>query len=146
MKTKGKTLRASAIIEISVVFPMILFAIITLVIVVVFCYLQCRLKLEGERELFASEARGERIINLNYDNYRSELGEIYGSTDQISQVVTLFSTQRTFSSQEMVNVDKKKGMMMTNYSVYNQSLYRSNFKERYELLLLSRSIARIETG
>lgn len=140
MKKGGKTLKASAIVELSMIFPMILFVIITLVIVVVFCFLQSKMKLAGEYELFSSEARGEYEIVLDRGSFDASTGRIESGTKQISQESTLFSLKRTFSSGEMLRITPKKGLMMTKYAVYNENYYQSNYQDRYRLKLLSRAI------
>ena len=135
---KKKSLRANVLIEMSVVFPLVILAVFTLLVVVVFCYMQSKMKIESEFYAFSSLDKTQ-IHSFMYKEEIFKNSKTWNEMYAIDRGRSAFSSNSVMYNEDFIQMPRRKSMLVTRFTILSMNTYAINRLDIYELLLTTRA-------
>ena len=133
-RSSRKTLRGSVIIEMSVVFPLVVLVVLTLVVIVVFCFYQSNMRMENELGIFMM-ADEETVERYKLEDNLIKKSSHWDSLMLFRSRRTLFSTNSFYFSEGSTLI-ANKALLVSHGSYLTSRIYRMNELPRYEMMLI----------
>lgn len=136
-----KTLRGNVVIEMSVVFPAVLLVVITLLVVIIFCFYQSHMKIRNEAELFEADYDYTEV-------FLETKGQVKGAGHWDDMFVsrnikTMFSTNSVIMNERVTMLLSKK-LQLLRGSYLESDIYSVNEMSYSDIMLVIKAMSQGE--
>lgn len=136
-----KTLKGNVVIEMSVVFPAVLMVVVTLLVVIIFCFYQSHMKIRNESELFSADYDYTEV-------FLETKGQVKGASHWDDMFVsrsikTMFSTNSVIMNERVTMLFSKK-LQLLRGSYLESDIYSVNEMSYSDIMLVIKAMSQGE--